>query len=468
MKLHFSRSASTLLFAAAASLAACQSANHSASLPPFVAQMRRTHGAARISSTCGDTISIDVATAKCSFGESGYDGTFAIDAVQLRKAKDRLSHPQERHEQDGVYGTRRQEAGFGSFVVRDTNGNAQTIAFSRLAASDNHVCAHTKKSKQTVSLPPTGGVTGSLSFAAFRGKPGDCDYVKVSTGGDIEHTKPHVNSMHVPGAGPKSGIKPILTISVGEGFDAHPVFDNSSIISGMKLTISPDLNPPDGTYYATITTISKDTITYSGVITFTAKDGVLRVSNSTLPDGKNFPLVVIAKTSSIISLYPLNAVPPPPTPSPTPSATPVPTPTPFPQPTGAPGTSGNPAPPEYTFMGTYQHDIPAPPCPGVPVPCKRTDIWLYQTQFGAALIVPDPMYGTVKFDAQIGYMGLYAPVTNDCPKDWDVSAGLGGSGSITIPKNDPYVGQDCTLTFSTRPPGKNGTFYTEEVYLYTF
>jgi hypothetical protein len=337
---------------------------------------------------------------------------------------------------------------------------------SRLKTASNHVCAHAKTSDQKVKLPSTGGVSGTMSFEAFPSSSSGCDYVKISTGRDIEKAKAIAQFAHLAGIDPNDAAAPLLTISVGEGLDAHPVFDKSSVISGMQLKTSPDLNFQDGTYYATITKTAKDTITYTGVIVFTAKNGVLTVAppKDLPPDGKKFPIVIIANTSSIITLYPRGVIPPPPTPSPSPTPTRAPTPTPFPKPTGAPGTHGNPPPPEGTFMGTVKYHYPSPPCTGVPYLCDASDIPIYQQQSGAGLQV-HLAFGTVEYDlSSLAYMRLKS-YTDDCPKDWTIDASLGGTGKITIPKEDPWVGQDCTIIMSTQRKGQFGSFYTEWITL---
>jgi hypothetical protein len=348
------------------------------------------------------------------------------------------------------------------------DASALDVSHARLKTARNVVCAHAKTSDQTVKLPSTAGIFGTMSFKAFSPKASGCDYVKISTGGDIEKAKVIAQFAHLAGIDPNAAASPLLTISVGEAFNADPVFDKSSIISGMQLKTSANLNFPDGTYYATITTTKKGTITYTGVIVLIAKNGVLTVAPPAKfpPDGRKFPLVFIANSSSIITLYPRGVVPPPPTASPTPTPKGSPTPTPFPIPTGAPGFYGNPPPPVGALIGQVSYEYPEPPCTGVPYPCEASGIPIYQEN-GAALIV-HLAYGTVAYDAgSIAYMGLKS-YTDDCPKDWTVNAGLNGTGEIIIPKNDPWVGQNCTITMSTIPKGKDGSGYEEDIYLFAF
>jgi hypothetical protein len=345
------------------------------------------------------------------------------------------------------------------------NASARKTPLSQLKSASHLVCAHPKTTNQKVKLPTTGGVSGTMSFGAFPPKADGCDYVKISTGHDIETASGIAQFALRVGIDANAAAKPLLTISVGEGFDNLPVFDKSSIISGMQLKVSPGLNFPDGTYYATITKTSGNTITYTGVIAFTAKDGVLKVKPTNLPDGKNFPLVFLANTSSIITLYPRGVVPPPPTASPSPTPMGSPTPTPFPIPTGAPGTFGNPPPPPGALIGTVTYNYPDPPCNGVPYLCKAT-VEVYQGN-GAPLIV-HLAYGTVDYDlSSIAYMQLRS-FSDDCPKDWTVNAHYSGTGHIEIPKDDPWVGQDCTIVLSTIPKRKHGSGYEEDVYFFAF
>lgn len=326
----------------------------------------------------------------------------------------------------------------------------------RLKTAHSVVCVHPSTAPQKVTMPPAAGVSGTMSFTAFAAAASGCDYVEISTGNDAK--SPDANG----------SAKPLLTISVGEGFDGHPLFDNSMIVTGMQLMVSPDLHFPDGTYYATITTTRGDRSTLYGRIVFTAKDGVLKIPAIELPNGKSFPLILTAKTSSIITLYPRGVEPPPPTPSPSPSTSPTPsgspTPIPTPLPTSKPckGCHGLPPPAYGDEIGISSYDEPSPPCTGSSgAPCTGSSPIEQQT-IGGSIEVPGGMFGTITYGTKIGYMALLS-VTNNCPKDWLVDAGLSGDGIIVIPESHPF-NQPCEITWSTIP-ARGGNGYTETLYL---
>ncbi len=425
-----------------------------------------------IESTCGTSISItDAHPIKCNFSEQGYRGKFSIDATKLEKDKIASIAPKAGTSKTDFSINPGTKPGFDSFFVSTQKGETLEIAIARLQTAGNAVCVHPRTSPQNVALPSTGGVSATVSFTAFAAAATGCDYVKISTGGDVETTSASERfardaGIDVADAAPK----PLLTVSVGEGFDGHPIFGNSMIVSGMELLVSPDLHFPDGTYYAAITTTSGTRSTFYGVVPFTAKGGVLKVSNIVLPNGKPFPLIFTAKTSSIITLYSRAVVPPEPSPSPTASTSPTPkgspTPLPTPLPTSKPckGCYGNPPPAYGDEIGTSSYDIPVPPCTGVPAPCTYS-FPILQGGNGGAIQVPGGMVGIVYFSANIGYMRLFS-VTNNCPKDWLIDASRNGSGVIVIPTSDPYVSTNCAITFSTLPPGKHGSYYTETLYLF--
>ena len=87
-------------------------------------------------------------------------------------------------------------------------------------------------------------------------------------------------------------------------------------------------------------------------------------------------------------------------------------------------------------------------CNGMNLPIEQVD------GSDAAMSIPANFYGSITFSAQIGYMGLYLgnPLSN-CPSDWEVGATIGGSGTISIPQNDPAGSAPCEINFQTNPPG---------------
>lgn len=469
------RSSLAALFAASAVFAGCQSSTHPTMLPEAMQQTLRSavstanHGA--IESTCATSISIiNPQPIKCNFSEQAYTGRFSIDAKTLEKDKIASVAPKIGTSKTVFSISAGTKPGFGSFLVSAQKGETLEIAIARLQTARSAVCVHPATSSQNVALPSTGGVSARVSFTPFAASATGCDYVKISTGADMEITRASERFARDAGIDDASeASRPLLTISVGEGFDGHPIFGNSMIVSGMQLMVSPDLHFPDGTYYATVTTASGGRSRFYGAIPFTAKDGILKVANITLPNGKPFPLIFTAHTSSIITLYPRGAVPPEPSPSPTPSTSPTPSGTPSPKPTPFPtskpckGCYGEPPPAEGAEIGTSSYDIPVPPCTGVPAPCSGSSAIL---QSGDGLIyVPGGMAGAIVFSANIGYMRLLQ-VTNNCPKDWLIDAGLDGSGAIVIPNSHPFVNTNCAITYSTLPPGKHGFYYTETLSLF--
>jgi hypothetical protein len=259
--------------------------------------------------------------------------------------------------------------------------------------------------------------------------------------------------------------RPLLTVSLGEGVGGNGVFGTVYVMSGMELKVSPDLNFPDGTYYASITTVDGRRGSLLGVIAFVAKDGVLTISHVNLPDGQTLPVAFPAQASSILAIYPPGVIPPPvrPTPRPTGSATPAPTPVPTSEPLK--NAYGRPPPASNSFFGTMSWDWPDPPCVGVPAPCQWTTPLVEGFTGDGAIEIPGNFSGKITFNGDLGYMEIFPPIKIDCPESYDVSAGLDGSGQINIPEDHKWVGQSCSITFSTLPRGFTGNYYTETISL---
>ena len=242
---------------------------------------------------------------------------------------------------------------------------------SSLADATNSMCVTPQAQAQTVTLPSTGGVTGTISFGAFAAGATGCDVLRVSTGAAVESTQAlHRRERRLQPAASSSNPQPILTISVGEAFQTNPIFGTAQIITGMQLRVAPELSFPDGTYTATI----EDTgiagpISSAVPITFIAQNGVLTVATNS----GTLPFVVVAHSWAVLKLYARGVEPPNPpttptptpsptpstgptaTPSPTPTVTPTPSPTPTVTPTPSPGPSGTPTPtpsPTPTPAGT--------------------------------------------------------------------------------------------------------------------
>jgi len=475
------------LFGVAGALVACQGASRPTPFAPAVAGPvsqanaldDRRADAAAIASTCGKSIALtDIQPVKCNFSQADYTGPFAIDAAALERDGIANVAPKTGTSKTTFTVSAGANPGFGSFTVSGGKGETLAIAFARLASAKDVVCVRPVTASKVVSLPKTGGVSGTLSLGAFAARATGCDEVEIATGADMEAAA--VARAREAGA-PYSPPHPLgITISIGEGLDDHPVFGYSTIVTGMQLMVSPDLHFPDGTYYATITTTSGRRSSFNGVVAFVATKGVLKIAPITLPHGKTFPFVLTARTSSILTLYPRGVVPPAPSPSPTPSTTPTPstspsptakpTTTPTPLPTSEPckGCYGNPPPKYGDQIGTWSYDV-GQGCVSYTYPCKLDDIPLEQQgcpgSAGACgtIAIFGGFYGAIRYHADIAYMGLYPPIHNNCPKEWRIVPEISGSGAIDVPKSAYFSGQTCDIVYSTLPPGKSGSYYTETI-----
>lgn len=460
-----SRVGALTLFLVTSVFAACESPSRPTFQSPAVLPQHRAEAQERISSTCGAFVAVDTSgPAKCQFDESKYDGPFAVSDGKLASSGIASVSPKTGTSATTFVVSAGKQAGFGSFSVSDTNKNMLSVGVAHLSSAHGALCVQPKEQTQ-VELPATAGITATMSFLFKAGSKG-CNYVRISTGSEIE-TPPNeaAGALFVPD-GASGPPRPLLTISVGEGIDGNGLFGNVYVMSGMQLKVSPELNFPDGTYYASITTVDGKRSSLMGVITFVAKNGVLTVGQVRLPDGQAFPVAFTAKTSSIIALYPPGVIPPPVSPSPSPTGSATPLPTPFPTASPLKHAYGRPPPASDSLFGTMKWDWPQPPCPGVPAPCQWTSE-LSEGFFGEGQIqIPTNFSGTITFDAEIGYMEIFPPVKIDCPASYSVAVGIDGAGSITIPESDKWRGASCTMTFSTLPPGFHGTnYYTEAISL---
>jgi hypothetical protein len=352
-----------------------------------------------------------------------------------------------------------------------------------LASATNTQCVTPSTAVQSLTLPATGGVTATISFGAYAAAATGCDTVVISTGADVVTTLSAVrsaqSSVHAANV---NGTTPLLTISVGEAFGSNggPVsaFGYQTIITGMQLTVSSNLNFPDGTYYATVTASGQ-----TFVIPFTAKGGVLTVAG-----GGGLPVTILAESSALISLYPQGVTPPASTPSPSPSPSPTSsasaTASPSAQPTslatcpaGETACYGTSAPPPVgTQIGTYGTTDLNPACTppsGFPYPTCSIPAGTPVTQVGNSGFTGTaspfaevfyPFWGTITFAVQ-NPGGEYLQVTPvGCNSDWVISinSSLTG-GTITIPSTDPATynnqgeGNGCELLFGTIPPGVSTT-----------
>jgi hypothetical protein len=234
--------------------------------------------------------------------------------------------------------------GGGSQVVAPfTTPTATPSPATTLGTASNDTCITPQTQAQTVSLPATGGISGSITFGAFASGATGCDELVVTTGADAANQTSRGRAFDVRRETATTTPEPILTISVGQAFGSVPIFGFTQIVTGLQVMGTPQ-NLPDGTYYATITdTGVLGTIT-SRPIPIVAQNGVLTVGQN----GFN-AYVNGAYSSATFKLYALGVTPPEPSsspsasPSPSPSATAIVTPTPAPSnsPSPAPTTSGN-------------------------------------------------------------------------------------------------------------------------------
>jgi hypothetical protein len=221
-----------------------------------------------------------------------------------------------------------------------------------LATATSTVCVTPSTSAQSVTLPATGGVSGTISFGAYPAGAAGCDSVVISTGADVATAESMMRSAQdaVRESNANSSA-PLLTISVGEAFGSSgPVsaFGYQTIVSGMQLTVAPNLNFPDGTYYATVTASGQ-----TFIIPFTAKGGVLTVA----PGTAGLPVAILAGSSALIALYPLGVVPNAPSPGPSSSASASPS----VSPSAAPSTPAGQPVPDDTTIGSATLTIEGQP-----------------------------------------------------------------------------------------------------------
>jgi hypothetical protein len=197
--------------------------------------------------------------------------------------------------------------------------------FTSFGTAINTFCVTPSSSDQNVTIPTTGGVSGSISLGAFPSDATGCEAVTIATGSDVataqsvtrsaSHTRRDANGM---------AETPLLTISIGAAFNSQPNFSYQTILTGMQLNVGSGVTFPDGTYYATITPVPPGS---SGLLTYAAHHGALTVAST----GTSFPITLSANTASILALYSVAVTPSAtPTPAGSPAASPSLSPTPRP------------------------------------------------------------------------------------------------------------------------------------------
>jgi hypothetical protein len=212
------------------------------------------------------------------------------------------------------------------------------------AAATSTTCFTPATTAQTVVLPATAGFTGSLSVAASAAAASTCDVsITFSTGSAAGAPAVETAANARSAQGVNATSAPILDISMANAFT------NDVAITGTVLNTPPNLNFPDGTYYAVIVSGTLPPT----VLVFTANGGVLTLQST------GQPLLIVPGTTSTLYLYARGVMPSltnAPSPSPAPSssasampsaspsalptvtATPTSTPMPAPTPTQAPGS----------------------------------------------------------------------------------------------------------------------------------
>lgn len=183
---------------------------------------------------------------------------------------------------------------------------------ARLPAAIATGCVYPSTSAQTTALPAAGGVTGTISLAAFSENSNTCLTTTVATGGQAisasATTLARTRSTVRTTAGRRSfdaiSTAPLLQVSL---FDA---FTGSATVTGVTLK-TPGL--PDGTYPATVTTDELGAIVVTNY-TIVVKNGVATTG------GGIFGSPIEPDGTSTLSIYPMGTVLP--TPAPTVSASP--------------------------------------------------------------------------------------------------------------------------------------------------
>lgn len=367
--------------------------------------------------------------------------------------------------------------GVGAVFLACSSSDGANVAGGPVLATESHTfCVHPQAAAQDVTLPATGGVTGTLSFGAFAtADPSGCDVVRIATGDAVEGSTTGTTSSPLRIRANGAVHKPLITISVGEGLDGHSIFGDEAIISGMQLQLPPELNFPDGTYYMTLTSTDTEGKPRVQVLALTATSGMLEVASQTDPlSNTSFPVVVLANTSAILSIYARGVTPTdndiaatidagtsdaatqPPTIDISDAGLPPLDPN---EPDHAPPTQGffgYPPPNQGAKIG-YVRAAWSPGCSGNPG-CNGQQEIVSNGGEPAALNVPLNMVGNITWEANIAYMQL-RDASWECPADWDVSVGMDGTGHIYIPPGDPFL-KDCTITYSTLMPGQSGGYYT--------
>lgn len=239
-------------------------------------------------------------------------------------------------------------------------------------AATNSICIAASAQAQTVTLPSTGGVTGTLAVAPLALQSGDCLKVTIASGADA--------TLSLTSIAPSSARR--SAASAAGGSSGTPVYQLlytakyivNIVVPGATLNFGNN-TVPDGTYVVILTGqgIASQTITVTasgGVITYTGPAGAIQ----------------LAPGQQVLLSFYLSAATPSPTPSGTssPSASPTVTPSAAPTATAtasyAPSTPYPSSPPTHAPTATPT-PTSKPTATPVPATCSATgEVW----NFGSA------------------------------------------------------------------------------------
>ena len=176
--------------------------------------------------------------------------------------------------------------------------------------------------EQTVAVPNTGGFTGTLTIGQFA--PNTTGTVQITFAAGSSATLSAVGRKALAVRAPRATNSPIFQTQISGSFGGQ------ALISGYVLNTPSNVNFPNGTYQATLSTNSSP----PQGLTFVATGGQLTLVS------KGLPLVVLPGQTVTLSVYAPGVTPlPTPSPTPSPGASPSPTPSPTATPTATPSPS---------------------------------------------------------------------------------------------------------------------------------
>jgi len=338
-----------------------------------------------------------------------------------------------------------------------------------LPAATSTACLTPSTASHNVSIPNTGGVTGTIAVAAFASAGTSCDVTfTIASGSDV------VDPSATADAGLRAATErraaasspqpqPIFSIGITDAFTSNVG------VAGVTLNTPAALNFPDGTYYAVVA----GGLLGGQTLTFTAHNGVLTLSPT--PE----PFVVVPGSTATLYLFNKGVIPPEnfaptPTPSPTPTlapgASPSPTasPTPSPTPTASPTPTPAPSP-------TAPSDIVASSLSISPSACFTFPLNGTTQDFSATLVTNAPP-GTVTFYyywsnnmLDVYTLNVPNPVTsiNGFTPPRNVTVSTGTTVSVTAPNGNPtntgQVGGTGILTVTAWYAVPSITGYVQQV-----